>query len=49
MFYRDKLKIGNDARLLPFTAGGSEGVVSSPGDPGQSPGGGPVGEAPVRS
>ena len=49
MFYRDKLKIGNDSRSLPFTAGSLWGAVSSPAGPGQSSGGSPVGEAPGRS
>ena len=49
MFYRAKGKIGNDSRSLPIAAGGMKGAGSSPTGPGQSPGGGPGGEALGRS
>ena len=36
-------------RSLPFEAGGLRGAVSPPAGPGETPGGGPRGEAPGRS
>ena len=33
MLYRDKGKVGNGLRSLPFTAGGLRGNVSSPAGP----------------